>query len=56
MNEKDIEIITKKYKDEKEPLYEKIHNRIEALFESKDKKKKSKREQKSITKRNDDNC
>ncbi|MCH5157437.1 MAG: hypothetical protein J1G02_06160 [Clostridiales bacterium] len=57
MNEKDIEIISEMYKDEKEPFYEKIHERIEAMYESTNKKKKAKKvKASSIRKRKDNNC
>lgn len=45
------------YKDEKEPFYEKIHERIEAMYESTNKKKKAKKvKASSIRKRKDNNC
>ena len=40
MTEKDIQKISEEYKDEKAPLYEKIHERVEGLIERQAKKRK----------------
>ena len=40
MTEKDIQKISEQYKDEKAPLYEKIHERVETMIEQQAKKRK----------------
>ena len=40
MTEKDFQIISEQYKDEKEPLYEKIHQRVEEMYEHEAKRKR----------------
>ena len=40
MTEKDIEKISQEYKEEKAPLYEKVHNRVEEMYAQQAKKRK----------------
>ncbi|MCH5156525.1 MAG: hypothetical protein J1G02_01455 [Clostridiales bacterium] len=40
MTEKDIQIISEQYKDDKAPFYEKIHQRVEEMYERKALRKK----------------